>query len=44
MGPRDIPVVDSHVHVWNASRAEYPWLREVPQLPQACELAEFWPE
>ena len=44
MAARDIPVVDSHVHVWNASRAEYPWLHEVPQLPRPCELAEFWPE
>jgi L-fuconolactonase len=44
MDPFRIPVVDSHVHVWNASRAEYPWLREVPQLPHVCELAEFWPE
>lgn len=37
-------VVDSHVHVWSAHRAEYPWLGEVPQLPRAIELADFWPE
>lgn len=39
-----IAVVDSHVHVWNAGRAEYPWLAEVPELPAAIELSEFWPE
>jgi L-fuconolactonase len=37
-------VVDSHVHVWSAERADYPWLGEVPQLPRAIELADFWPE
>ena len=37
-------IVDSHVHVWSAERAEYPWLGEVPELPRAVELAEFWPD
>ncbi len=37
-------VVDSHVHVWSADRADYPWLKEAPQLPRAIELADFWPE
>jgi L-fuconolactonase len=38
-----IAVLDSHVHVWNAARAAYPWLAETPQLPQAVELTDFWP-
>jgi L-fuconolactonase len=37
-------VVDSHVHVWNAQRADYPWLDGVPGLPRAVALADFWPE
>jgi L-fuconolactonase len=39
-----VAVVDSHVHVWDAARATYPWLAEVPQLPRAVDIAGFWPE
>ncbi len=37
-------IVDSHVHVWSAQRAEYPWLRDAPGLPRDVELDEFWPD
>ncbi len=37
-------IVDSHVHVWSAQRAEYPWLDDVPELPRDVELDEFWPD
>ena len=39
-----VGVVDSHVHVWSAERAEYSWLCELPQLPRIVELDELWPE
>jgi L-fuconolactonase len=37
-------VIDSHVHVWDARRAEYPWLADLPQLPRVAELAEMGPD
>jgi L-fuconolactonase len=33
-------VVDSHVHVWDADRVDYPWLSEVPQLARRYGLDE----
>jgi L-fucono-1,5-lactonase len=36
-------VIDSHVHVWDARRAEYPWLADVPELPRVAELVEMQP-
>ena len=23
----DIPIVDSHIHFWDSSKLEYPWLK-----------------
>ncbi|MCS4594616.1 amidohydrolase family protein [Brevibacterium sediminis] len=28
------PVVDAHLHLWDRSRLDYPWMAEIPQLPQ----------
>ena len=28
------PVVDAHLHLWDRSRLDYPWMTEIPQLPQ----------
>ena len=45
----DFPIVDTHVHVWNVDRIDYPWLSDVPQLnkshlpedyTQACGAVE----
>jgi L-fuconolactonase len=33
-------VVDSHVHVWDADRVDYPWLAEVPQLARRYDLGD----
>lgn len=30
-----LPVVDAHLHLWDRSRLDYPWMTEIPQLPQA---------
>src|SRR5699024_12454981 len=27
-------VVDAHLHLWDRSRLDYPWMTEIPQLPQ----------
>lgn len=32
-------VVDSHVHVWDADRGDYPWLAEVPNLAHRYDLS-----
>jgi L-fuconolactonase len=33
-------IVDSHVHVWDSARVEYPWLRDVPQLRGRYDLED----
>jgi L-fuconolactonase len=38
---RTADIVDSHVHVWDAARADYPWLRGLPQLARRYDLDEI---
>ena len=33
-------VVDSHVHVWDADRVDYPWLAEVPDLARRYAFSD----
>ena len=33
-------VVDSHVHVWDANRVDYPWMAEDPQLARRYDLRD----
>ena len=37
----NMKITDSHVHFWNLSRLDYPWLKDVPQINVNSELAEF---
>jgi L-fuconolactonase len=36
-------VIDAHVHVWDVTRAGYPWLSDVPSLAQRYTLDELLP-
>jgi L-fuconolactonase len=36
-------VIDAHVHVWDANRAPYPWLSEVPSLARRYTLTDVLP-
>ena len=36
-----IPVVDTHLHVWDPGRFSYPWLAEVPQLNKPHLLSDY---
>jgi len=37
-------VIDSHVHVWDPTRAHYPWLAEAPPLNRRFDLSDVEPE
>jgi L-fuconolactonase len=37
----DIPIVDSHVHLWDPMRFRMPWIDDNAQLRRRFELAEF---
>lgn len=37
------PVVDAHVHFWDPSRLDYPWLAETPALQRAFGPKDFAP-
>ena len=37
-------VIDSHVHVWDPTRAHYPWLAEAPSLNRRFDLSDVEPE
>jgi len=34
-------IVDAHVHFWDPSLLEYPWLRDLPSLNRAFRLPEY---
>ena len=37
----DIPIVDTHLHVWDPSRLTYPWLSDVPVLHKPFVLEDY---
>lgn len=41
MNVRNIPLVDSHVHLWSEDQLSYPWLASVPSLNKTFALAEL---
>ncbi|HEX6657246.1 MAG TPA: amidohydrolase family protein [Ilumatobacter sp.] len=38
------PVIDSHVHVWDPARVNYPWLVDAPALNRRLDLSDVAPE
>ena len=38
--PREV-VIDSHVHVWDPARIDYPWLVEVPALDRRFDVSDI---
>ena len=37
----DIPVIDTHVHLWDTTRFTYPWLDSLPQLARPFLLPDY---
>ena len=37
----DFPIVDTHLHVWDPNRLDYPWLADVPVLNRAYLIDEY---
>ena len=37
----DVPIVDSHVHLWDPQRFRMPWIDDNSQLRRRFELQEF---
>ena len=37
----DFPIVDSHLHIWDPGRIDYPWLADVPLLNRAYLIDEY---
>ena len=37
-------LIDSHVHFWNISKLQYPWLKDISELNKSFELKEFQKE
>ena len=38
--PREV-VIDSHVHVWDPARVDYPWLVEAPALDRRFDVSDI---
>lgn len=32
----DLPIVDTHLHVWDPQKLSYPWLADIPLLKKPC--------
>lgn len=37
----DFPIVDPHLHIWDQTKLNYPWLSEVPPLDRNFSLADY---
>ena len=37
----DFPIVDPHLHIWDRTRLDYPWLKDVPFLDRDYSLADY---
>ncbi|MBO9732679.1 MAG: amidohydrolase family protein [Chitinophaga sp.] len=37
----DIPITDSHVHLWDPQQLEYPWLQEFPYIHRRYTMADY---
>ena len=37
----DIPVIDTHVHLWDTSKFNYPWLGDIPALNRSFLLDDY---
>ena len=38
---RDLPIVDTHIHLWNPKVLQYPWLKEIPFLNRSFILDDY---
>ena len=36
-----VPIVDSHVHLWDPVKVEIPWLTNVPKINVKRDLADY---
>ena len=36
-----LPVVDTHVHLWDTRKLRYPWLADLPKLDRPHLLEEY---
>jgi L-fuconolactonase len=36
-----LPIVDSHVHLWDLDRMSYPWLEDLPSIHETHRLEEY---
>lgn len=36
-----VPMIDSHVHLWDPERLSYPWLEETPRLNRRFDLTDL---
>lgn len=39
--PDSVGVIDSHIHLWDPARLNYPWLESLPRIRRAFGLAEL---
>jgi L-fuconolactonase len=38
---RQIPIIDSHLHIWDVDLLEYPWLKDVPAINRTFSISEY---
>ncbi len=37
----DHPIVDTHLHIWDIDKIDYPWLPDVPQLNRTFTIDDY---
>ena len=37
----DLPIIDTHLHIWNVDNLDYPWLEDVPPLNRTFLIDDY---
>lgn len=41
---QNIPLIDSHLHLWDVELLDYPWLKDVPEINKSFSITDYQDE
>ena len=37
----NLPIIDTHLHIWDINQLNYPWLAQVPSLNRIFDIKDY---